>query len=163
MQLSPVVQTLEQLQVVTMAIHLYHPSHMMWTSTVDTSALDDWVTGQISVGFTDGVLFSLSCAQRAASLSSLTDGPAQRLRLALRPPVLAAPLWRELPPAVLPAGAIWEQYVCVCVCPSVLYSPWVANSCSLAVYQAVTHTHLQEADIWRMVLLRKLNVHPGSL
>lgn len=43
----------------------------------------------------------------------------------------------------------------VCVCLGILYSPWAANICSLAVYQALTHTHLQEADIWRMVLLRK--------
>lgn len=49
--------------------------------------------------------------------------------------------------------------VCVCVCarPSlgVLYISSAANSCSLAVEQALTSTHLQETGIWRMMFLRK--------
>lgn len=51
-----------------------------------------------------------------------------------------------------------SMYMCVCFCVCVsgwIYVPWVANICSLAVDQPLTHSHLQEADIWRIVLLRK--------
>lgn len=100
-------------------------------------------------------LFFCLYIQWASTFSSLPDGSPQRFGLPLRSPVLATPFRRELPSSVLRAGALREQYVCVCPSLGILYSSWTVNICSLAVYQALTCTHLQETGIWRMVLLRK--------
>jgi len=72
----------------------------------------------------------LLCPQRAAALPSLPGGRPQRLRLPLRPPVLAAALRRELPSPALPPGALREQYVCVCVCVCVCVSRHTLSSLS---------------------------------
>lgn len=113
-----------------------------------------------------GSFFSLLFVQWAAALSSLPDCPSQWLWLPLRPPVLATSLWWELTTSVLPAGALWEQYVCVC--ESVCARVWAY----FIVPEWQTAVHLLSTRHWHTLIYKRqtygewcccVNVHPGSL